>query len=64
MTDVCYKTDMLTYCIKCGKKLNFKLKDLSGKKINRLIKQSKCTKCGNKKSRFMKEQKKKMFKLI
>ena len=47
---------METYCVKCRNKL----KNLSSKifktKTNRLIMQSKCTECGFKKSRFVKEQ--------
>ena len=47
---------MKTYCLKCKKDTE----DLDSKifktKNNRLIMQSKCTDCGIKKSRFVKEQ--------
>ena len=47
---------MKTYCLKCKKytkNLNFKFFKT---KNNRLIMQSKCSDCGNKKSKFVKEQ--------
>ena len=47
---------MKTYCVKCGQK-NEKLNSKIFKtKNSRLIMQSKCTKCGIKNSRFVKEQ--------
>ena len=47
---------MMTYCLKCRKNtanLNSKIFKTKGK---RLIMQSKCSDCGIKKSRFVKEQ--------
>ena len=47
---------MKTYCVKCSKNtenLNSKIFRI---KNNRLITQSKCTVCGIRKSRFIKEQ--------
>ena len=55
-TDWCYKTNMLTYCVKCRKntkKLNPKIFKT---KNGRLIMQSEYTECWNKKSIFVKEQ--------
>ena len=49
---------MLTYCRKKTENLNLKIFKT---KNNRLIMQSKCPKCGIKKSRFMKEQKQKVY---
>ena len=47
---------MKTYCVKCRKDTeNIDPKMVRTKKI-RLIMQSKCSVCGTKKSRFMKEQ--------
>ena len=47
---------MKTYCVKCRKDTeNIDKKMVRTKKI-RLIMQSKCSVCGTKKSRFMKEQ--------
>ena len=47
---------MKTYCLKCRKDTeNIDLKVIRTKN-NRLIMQSKCTVCGIKKSRFLKEQ--------
>ena len=47
---------METYCVKCREKIeNFNPKIFKTKN-NRLIMQSKCPKCGIKKSRFVKEQ--------
>ena len=47
---------MLTYCVKCRRKTeNLNLKIFKTKN-GRTIMQSKCPKCGIKKSRFMKEQ--------
>ena len=55
-TDWCYKTSMLTYCVKCRRNtenLNSKIFRI---KNGRLIMQSKCPEYGIKKSRFVKEQ--------
>ena len=49
---------MLTYCRKKTENLNLKIFKT---KNNRLIMQSKCPKCGIKKSRFVKEQEEKRF---
>ena len=47
---------MKTYCVKCRKNTkNLNLKIFKAKN-NRLIMQSKCSDCGIKKSRFVKEQ--------
>ena len=47
---------MKTYCVKCRKNTkNLNLKIFKAKN-NRLIMQSKCSDCGVKKSRFVKEQ--------
>ena len=47
---------MKTYCVKCRKDTeNIELKMVKTKN-NRLVKQSKCSVCGIKKSRFVKEQ--------
>ena len=52
---------MKTYCVKCRQK-NEKLNSKIFKTKNRrLIIQSKCTKCGIKNSRFVKEQKQKDY---
>ena len=48
---------MKTYCVKCRKNTeNSNSKIKKKKKKSRLIMQSKCTGCGMKTSRFMKEQ--------
>ena len=47
---------MLTYCIRCRKKTENLNSKIFKTKNNRLIMQSKCLKCGIKKSRFVKEQ--------
>ena len=47
---------MLTYCIRCRKKTENLNSKIFKTKNNRLIMQSKCPKCGIKKSRFVKEQ--------
>ena len=44
---------MKTYCVKCKKDIDPKIVRT---KNNRLIMQSQCTDCRNKKSRFIKEQ--------
>ena len=51
-----YKTNMLIYCLVC--KRNTKNKDVKMVKTknDRLILSSNCAVCGNKKSRFIKEQ--------
>ena len=47
---------MNTYCVKCGRDIeNIDPKTIATKN-NRLIMQSKCTVCGIKKSRFVKER--------
>ena len=47
---------MLTYCVKCRKKAENLNSKIFKTKNGRLIMQSKCTDCGIKKSRFVKEQ--------
>ena len=47
---------MQTYCVKCRKKTENLNSKIFKTKNGRLIMQSKCTKCGNKKSRFVKGQ--------
>ena len=47
---------MLTYCLKCRKDTEKIEPKMVRKKKNRLIMQSKCPVCGNKRSRFVKEQ--------
>ena len=47
---------MLTYCLKCRKDTEKIEPKMVRKKNNRLIMQSKCPVCGNKRSRFVKEQ--------
>ena len=47
---------MLTYCVRCRKKTENLNSKIFKTKNNRLIMQSKCPKCGIKKSRFVKEQ--------
>ena len=50
-----YKNKMKTYCVKCRKDTeNIDPKVVRTK--NRLVMQSKCSVCGIKKSRFVKEQ--------
>ena len=46
---------METYCVKCKKKTENLDSKIFKTKNNRLIMQSKCPKCGIKKSRFVKE---------
>ena len=48
---------MLTYCLKCKKNTENKDARMVKTKNGRLILSSECAICGNKKSRFMKEQK-------
>ena len=47
---------MLTYFVRCRKKTENLNSKIFKTKNNRLIMQSKCPKCGIKKSRFVKEQ--------
>ena len=47
---------MLTYCVKCRKNTENLDSKIFKTKNNRLIMQLKCTVCGIKESRFMKEQ--------
>ena len=47
---------MNTYCIKCSKDTNNIDPKIVRTKNNRLVMQSKCSVCGIKKSRFIKEQ--------
>ena len=47
---------METYCLKCKKKTKNLDSKIFKTKNNRLIMQSKCSDCGNKKSRFIKKQ--------
>ena len=47
---------MLTYCVKCRKDTENIDPKMVRTKNNRLIMQSKCPVCGNKRSRFVKEQ--------
>ena len=48
---------MKTYCVKCRKNTENLNSKIFKTKNGRLIMQSKCTECGFKKSRFVKEQK-------
>ena len=47
---------MKTYCVKCRKDTNNINPKIFKTKNNRLLMQSKCSDCKNKKSRFVKEQ--------
>ena len=47
---------MKTYCVKCKKDTENVNSKIFGTKNNRLFMQSKCSVCGIKKSRLMKEQ--------
>ena len=47
---------MLTYCLVCRKNTENKDAKMMKTKNGRLVLLSKCSKCGNKKSKFMKEQ--------
>ena len=47
---------MDTYCVKCGGKTKNSNPQISKTKNGRLIIESKCPECGNKRSRFVKEQ--------
>ena len=55
-TNWCYKTNMLTYCIKSWKNTENLNSKIFKTKNGRFIMQSKCHVCGIKKSRFVKEQ--------
>ena len=55
-TGSCYKTNMLTYCIKCRKNTEHLNSNIFKWKNDRLIMETKCPVCGIKKSRFVKEQ--------
>ena len=46
---------MLSYCVKCRKKLKIRIQ-ISKTKNNRIIMESKCDVCGVTKSRFVKEK--------
>ena len=48
---------MKTYCVKCRKATNNINPKIFGTKDNRLLMQSTCSDCKNKKSRFVKEHK-------
>ena len=47
---------METYCLKCKKHTKILDSKIFKTKNNRLIMQSKCSDCGNKKSRFIKKE--------
>ena len=47
---------MKTYCVKCRKDTENLNSNIFKTKNNRLLMQSKCTDCGIKQSRFVKEQ--------
>ena len=51
-----YKNKMKTYCVKCKKDTENIDPKILRTKSNRLVMQSKCSACGIKKSRFVKEQ--------
>ena len=51
-----YKNKMKTYCVKCKKDTENIDPKIVRTKNNRLVMQSKCSVCGIKKSRFVKEQ--------
>ena len=52
---------MKTYCLKCKKDTENIDPKIFKTKTNRLIMQSKCSVCKNKKSRFVKEQDAKVY---
>ena len=54
--NVTYKNKMKTYCVKCRKDTENIDPKIVRTKNNRLVMQSKCSVCGIKKSRFVKEQ--------
>ena len=47
---------MLTYCLVCKRNTENKIAKMVNTKNDRLMLSSNCAVCGNKKSRFMKEQ--------
>ena len=51
-----YQNKMKTYCVKCRKDTENIDPKIVRTKNNRLVMQSKCSVCGIKKSRFVKEQ--------
>ena len=51
-----YKTNMLTYCLRCKKNTENKDAKMVKTKNGRIALSSKCAVCGSKKSKFMKEQ--------
>ena len=51
-----YKTNNVTYCLKCKRNTENEDAKMIKTKKGRLSLLSKCTVCGSKKSRFMKEQ--------
>ena len=55
-TGCCYKTNMLTCCIKFRKNTEHLNSNIFKWKNDRLIMETKCPVCGIKKSRFVKEQ--------
>ena len=55
-TNWCYKYKMKTYCVKCRKDTEKIDPKMVRAKKNRLVMQLKCSVCGIKKSRFVKEQ--------
>ena len=59
--NVIYKNKMKTYCVKCRKDAENIDPKIVRTKNNRLVMQSKCSVCGIKKSRFIKEQEAKVL---
>ena len=51
-----YKTNMLTYCLKCKKNTKNIDAKMTKSRNGRFVLSSKCAACGSKKSKFMKEQ--------
>ena len=56
MINTKYKNEMETYCVKCKKDTENIDPKIFKTKINKLIMESQCTDCRNKKSRFVKKQ--------
>ena len=56
MINIKYKNKMKTYCIKCTQDAENIDPKIVRTKNNRLVMQSKCSVCGIKKSRFVREQ--------
>ena len=56
-----YKNKMNTYCVKCKRDTENINPKMFRTKNNWIIMQSKCPVCGNKKSRFVKEQEEKGY---